>query len=107
MNYFDDPHDMRVMIAMLRKALDVVANWPAHREIGPLLVPPALAAKHSHSPGDTPSDDLLEDLALHYSWTVYHPTIDLSDRQRGRRAPAGRRCRQACGSPTPASCPTS
>ncbi len=74
MNYFDDPHDMRVMIATLRKALDVVANWPGHREIGPLLVPPALAAKHSHSPGDTPSDDLLEDLALHYAWTVYHPT---------------------------------
>ena len=74
MNYFDDPHDMRVMIATLRKALDVVANWPAHREIGPLLVPPALAAKHAHSPGDTPSDDLLEDLALHYAWTVYHPT---------------------------------
>jgi hypothetical protein len=27
MNYFDDPHDMRVMIATLRKALEVVANW--------------------------------------------------------------------------------
>jgi choline dehydrogenase len=74
MNYFDDPHDMQVMIATLRKALEVVANWPGHREIGPLLVPPALAAKHSYSPGDTPSDDLLEDLALHYAWTVYHPT---------------------------------
>ena len=74
MNYFDDPHDMRVMIATLRKALDVVANWPGHREIGPLLVPPALAAKHAYESGQTPSDDLLEDLALHYSLTVYHPT---------------------------------
>ena len=24
----------------MRRALDVVANWPAHRELGPLLVPP-------------------------------------------------------------------
>ena len=50
MNYFDDPHDMGVMIAALRRALDVVAHWPAHREIGPLLVPPALAAKHGYAP---------------------------------------------------------
>ena len=75
MNYFDDPHDMRVMIATLRKALDVVANWPGHREIGPLLVPPALGREALPRPrATTPSDDLLEDLALHYSWTVYHPT---------------------------------
>ena len=74
MNYFDDPHDMRVMIATLRKALDVVANWPGHREIGPLLVPPALADETRLQSGQTPSDELLEDLALHYSLTVYHPT---------------------------------
>jgi choline dehydrogenase len=74
MNYFGDPHDMKVMIAILRRALDVVANWPTHRDIGPLLVPPAIAAKHRHVAGDTPSDALLEDLARHYSWTVYHPT---------------------------------
>jgi choline dehydrogenase len=74
MNYFDDPHDMKVMIAILRRALDVVANWPTHRDIGPLLVPPAIAARHGHVSGDNPSDALLEDLARHYSWTVYHPT---------------------------------
>lgn len=74
MNYLDDPHDMKVMIATLRRALDVVANWPAHRQIGPLLVPPALAAKHSHREGDEPSEALLEDMARHYSYTVYHPT---------------------------------
>jgi choline dehydrogenase-like flavoprotein len=74
MNYFDDPHDMKVMIAILRRALDVVANWPTHRDIGPLLVPPAIAAQHGHVSGDSPSDALLEDLARHYSWTVYHPT---------------------------------
>ncbi len=74
MNYFDDPHDMKVMIAILRRVLDIVANWPGDHEIGPALVPPALAAKHGHAEGDTPSDALLEDLARHYSFTVYHPT---------------------------------
>lgn len=74
MNYYADPHDIKVMIAVLRRALDVVANWPTHSTIGPLLVPPAIAAKHHHVPGDTPTDALLEDLARHYSWTVYHPT---------------------------------
>jgi choline dehydrogenase len=74
MNYYDDPHDMEVMVAVLRRALEVVANWPGHRDIGPLLVPPALAAKHGHVTGDTPSDELLEDLARHYSFTVYHLT---------------------------------
>jgi choline dehydrogenase len=74
MNYYGDPYDMEVMVAVLRRALEVVANWPGHREIGPLLVPPALAAKHGHVTGDTPSDDLLEDLARHYSFTVYHLT---------------------------------
>ena len=74
MNYFDDPRDMQVMIAVLRRALDVAANWPAPRELGPLLIPPALADKHAHISGDTPSDDLLADLARHYSWTVYHLT---------------------------------
>jgi choline dehydrogenase len=74
MNYYDDPHDMEVMVAVLRRALEIVANWPGHRDIGPLLVPPALAAKHGHVTGDTPSDELLEDLARHYSFTVYHLT---------------------------------
>jgi choline dehydrogenase-like flavoprotein len=74
MNYFDDPHDMEVMVAVLRRALDVVASWPGERELGPLLVPPALAATHGHVTGDTPSDDLLRDLARHYSFTVYHLT---------------------------------
>jgi choline dehydrogenase len=74
MNYFDDPHDMKVMVAILRRVLDIVANWPGEREIGPALIPPAIATKHGHIAGDTPSDALLEDLARHYAWTVYHPT---------------------------------
>ena len=74
MNYFDDPHDMKVMIAVLRRALEVVAHWPSNRSIGPLMVPPFLAQKHGYRNGATPSDALLEDLALHFSITVYHLT---------------------------------
>jgi choline dehydrogenase len=74
MNYFGDPHDMKVMVAVMRRVLDIAAHWPAHRGIGPLLIPPFLAEKYGHTEGAVPSDALLEDLALHYSWTVYHPT---------------------------------
>jgi choline dehydrogenase len=74
MNYFGDEHDMKVMIAVLRRALDVVAHWPAPRKVGPLMVPPFLARKHAHREGAPPSDALLEDLALHFSLTVYHLT---------------------------------
>ncbi len=71
MNYFGDAHDMKVMLAVLRRALDVVAHWPAHRKIGPLMVPPFLAQKHGGREGATPSDALLEDLALYFSISVY------------------------------------
>ena len=74
MNYYDDPHDLAVMVAGIRRCLEIVANWPPGGTIGPLLVPPALASKHGHAAGDPPSDALLEDLARHYSLTVYHPT---------------------------------
>ena len=74
MNYYGDPYDMEVMVAVIRRALDVVANWPSQPGLGPLLVPPALAAEHGHAAGDTPSDALLVDLARHYSFTVYHLT---------------------------------
>jgi choline dehydrogenase-like flavoprotein len=74
MNYYGDPYDMEVMVAALRRALDLVANWPAPRQLGPLLVPPALAAAHGYVAGDTPSDEMLVDLARHYSFTVYHLT---------------------------------
>ena len=39
MNYFDDPHDMQVMIAVLRRALDVAANWPAPARTRPIADP--------------------------------------------------------------------
>jgi choline dehydrogenase-like flavoprotein len=74
MNYFSDPHDLPVMVAILRRVLDIIDNWPGDRRIGPALIPPALASRHGHTAGESPSDALLEDLALHYAWTVYHPT---------------------------------
>ncbi|WCO67044.1 GMC family oxidoreductase N-terminal domain-containing protein [Iamia majanohamensis] len=73
MGYYDDPHDMRVMVAVLRKALEVADRWPGDR-LGPLLVPRVLAEAHGHAEGDEPTDALLEDMARHYSFTVYHPT---------------------------------
>ena len=29
LNYFDDPHDVTVMVAVMRKALEVAKAWPA------------------------------------------------------------------------------
>ena len=74
MNYYDDPHDMKVMIAAIRRSLDIAAHWPGNRRIGPVLIPPFLAEKHSYKSGTEPSDALLEDMALHFSLTVYHHT---------------------------------
>jgi choline dehydrogenase-like flavoprotein len=74
MNYFTDPHDLKVMVAVIRRALAIVANWPSHRKLGALHVPPALAAKHGYTEGAPLTDELLEDLALHFSITVYHLT---------------------------------
>ena len=74
MNYFADPRNMTVMVSVIRRAIDIVAHWPAHRTIGPLLIPPFLAKKHGHLEGQPQSDALLEDLARHYALTVYHLT---------------------------------
>jgi choline dehydrogenase len=74
LNYYDDPHDMKVMRAVVRCALDIAAHWPGNRKIGPVLIPPFLAKKHGHVGDAEPSDALLEDLALHFSCTVYHET---------------------------------
>ena len=73
LNYFADPHDVRVMVAVMRKALELVEHWPVPG-MGPLMVPPRLAEAHGHGPGDVPSDALLEDMARHYALTVYHET---------------------------------
>ena len=64
---------MTVIVAVMRRALEIVDHWPG-AGIGPLMVPPALAEAHGHTAGDAPSDALLEDLARHYALSVYHET---------------------------------
>ena len=73
LNYFADPHDVTVMVAVMRRALELVGNWPVPG-MGSLMVPPKLAAAHGHTAGEVPSDALLEDMARHYALTVYHET---------------------------------
>jgi choline dehydrogenase len=74
MNYLGDPHDVAVMVAVIRRALEVAAHWPSRHPIGPLMVPPVLARKHAWREGGVPGDALLEDFARHFSLTVYHLT---------------------------------
>lgn len=71
-NYFSDPYDLKVMVAIMRKLLDVVEHWPGPKKPGPWLVPPKLAEIHGYEPGKPPSDALLENFALHFAMTVYH-----------------------------------
>jgi choline dehydrogenase len=71
MNYFADPYDLKVMIAVMRRALAIVDAWPG--AIKPsLVVPPDLARRHGYRPGVALSDALLENIALHYAISVYH-----------------------------------
>jgi choline dehydrogenase-like flavoprotein len=72
MNYFADPHDLKVMVAVMRRSLELAERWPGPHRLGLVNIPPKLAAKHDHISGQSPSDALLEDIALHYSLTVYH-----------------------------------
>jgi choline dehydrogenase len=72
-NYFDDPHDVTVMVAVMRRALEVAKAWPGGG-LGDPVIPPHLAETHGHEAGAEPSDELLEDLARHYALTVYHET---------------------------------
>ncbi|WP_375429344.1 GMC family oxidoreductase [uncultured Sphingomonas sp.] len=72
MNYFADPHDLRVMVAVMRRTLAIAAAWPGPHRLGPWLVPPDLARAHHHVEGEAPSNALLESMALHFSTTVYH-----------------------------------
>lgn len=71
-NYFSDPHDLKVMVAIQRRVLDIAANWPGEKKLGAWLIPPMLAEMHGHKPGEEPSDALLENFALHFGSTVYH-----------------------------------
>ena len=70
-NYFDDPHDVKVMVAAMRKVIEIADSWPGDG-LGALNVPPLLAEKHGYDADAGPSDELLEDIARHYALTVYH-----------------------------------
>jgi choline dehydrogenase-like flavoprotein len=72
MNYYADPHDVKVMVAVMRRALEIVAHWPAHRKLGAMHVPPVIAKKHGYTEGEPLTDELLADMAMHFSITVYH-----------------------------------
>jgi choline dehydrogenase len=70
-NYFSDPHDLKVMVAIMRRVLAIADHWPGPNRLGAWLIPPKLAALHGW-PGEPPSDALLENFALHFGMTVYH-----------------------------------
>ena len=69
LNYFDNPHDLKVMVAIMRKVLEIAKNWEG---VGDLYVAPRLAEIHGYQSGAEPSDALLENYALHFAVTVYH-----------------------------------
>lgn len=72
MNYYADPLDLKVMVAAMRRSLDIMAHWPGAERPGAWIAPPDLARKHGHIVGQAPSDALLENTALHFSHTTYH-----------------------------------
>ncbi|MGN6609795.1 MAG: GMC family oxidoreductase [Jatrophihabitans sp.] len=74
LNYFSDPHDLKVMVAALRRTLDIVTEMGRKHEIGDLLVPKPLQAKYGRVTAAEVTDEFLEDLARYYSFTVYHLT---------------------------------
>ena len=71
-NYFSNPHDLKVIVAIMRRVLAIADRWPGLNRLGPWLIPPKLAAMHGWRPGEPPSDALLENFALHFGMTVYH-----------------------------------
>ena len=71
-NYFSDPHDLKVMVAIMRRVIEIAAAWPGEKKLGQWLVPPMLAKLHGHIEGEIPSDALLENHALHFAQTIYH-----------------------------------
>ena len=72
MNYFDDAHDLKVMVAVMRRTLEIVEAWPGDPKPGALVVPACIAKAHNYEPDTRPSDALLADWALHFAGTVYH-----------------------------------
>ncbi len=72
MNYYADLVDLKVMVAAMRRSLEIMAHWPGNDKPGAWIAPPELARKHGHVAGERPSDALLENTALHFSHTTYH-----------------------------------
>jgi choline dehydrogenase len=64
---------MKVMVAAMKRSLEIAAQWPEKEDIGPWWAPPFLAKKHGYVGGE-PSEALLEDLARYFAITVWHPT---------------------------------
>ena len=46
MNYYDDPHDMKVMIAAIRRSLDIAGPLARQPQDRPRFDPAFLAEKH-------------------------------------------------------------
>ncbi len=82
MNYYGDPHDLEVMVAVVRKALDVVAHWPDPDALGPLLrAAGACRRARARSRATRRRDELIIDLARHYSRDRLPPDQHMPDRQ--------------------------
>ena len=82
MNYSETADDMKVMVAVLRRTLDVVAHWPSHRNIGPLMVPPFLAQKARAPAGGDPKRCSSGRSASAFRANRGPPHVDLPDWQR-------------------------
>jgi len=79
MGYFTDKPegangrtDLKVMVASMRKTMEIAKNFDG--KLGDLYVPVPVAQKFNWKPGMEVSDAMLEDWALNYATTVYHPT---------------------------------
>jgi choline dehydrogenase-like flavoprotein len=72
MNYFADPDDLKTMVAVMRRTLEIAESWPTDPKPGALIVPKVVAEKHGYAPGKHVSDALLADWALYFATTVYH-----------------------------------
>ncbi len=59
MNYFNDPHDLKVTVAVLPRTLEIIENWQGDPKPGALHVPPFLANKHGYTPGLPPATHCL------------------------------------------------
>jgi len=74
MNYYDDPHDMKVMVAVVRRALDIAAHWPGNRKDRPGDGPALSRGKTRLRNGCGARRRALRRARSVFSLTVYHHT---------------------------------